>query len=267
MTQKPRILIAINSLVSTVQTAYSNHIQFFYRLGRDPLYQNWDFVLFNPARMSIDRMRNMAARTALENDCQYLLFLDDDVLVPIDGLQKLLSAAADIASGHVIVRGYPFENMFFKYNKEQTQLPHMKEEDLPPGDIFDVDAVGFSFTLIDVNLLKKLPSPFFVTGLTNTEDIYFCLKAKHYFPETTIKVNQTITCAHILWSEMINKDNRDAYKTYFLSVNPSIGEEEENKKQAQEDRGQIYYDSIISQLDKKDELALDESFETEETIG
>lgn len=235
-----RILVGINSLVSTTQPAYSNHMQFFFRLGRS--HPDIDFILFNPSRMSIDRMRNTCAKIAIEQDCDYLLFLDDDVLIPIDALAQLLRTGGDVVAGNVIIRGYPFENMFFEYSNEKTDLKPMTEESyLAQPPIFNVDAVGFSLCLIKVDILRQLPAPFFVTGLTNTEDIYFCLKAKKYFPSLTMYVIKDLTCAHILWSETISSENKQLYKSYYESQNPDCLKKD---PELEDDRGDIYYDMI-----------------------
>ena len=50
----------------------------------------------------------------MDQEAEYLLFLDDDVLVPMDGLQKLMDCNSDIAAGNVCIRGYPFDYMFFE---------------------------------------------------------------------------------------------------------------------------------------------------------
>lgn len=257
-----RILVAINSLVTTTHPAYSNHIQFFFRLGRS--YTDIDFILFNPSRMSIDRMRNAAAVTAIQQECDGLLFLDDDVLVPINGLKKLLVADADVAAGNVIIRGYPFENMWFKYtDAEKKDMRPMPDANLPetPG-LIDVDAVGFSFCLIKVDALRKLPAPFFVTGLTNTEDIYFCLKLKDAFPEAIIKVDTSLGCAHILWNETISSANKLEYKKYYETQNMDQAEEQRIKLESSslpprktDDRGLSYYGEmkdLVTNLDIKD---------------
>lgn len=212
------IVLGINSLVATRHIAYSNHIQLMFRLGRN--YPH-NFILHNPSRMSIDRFRNMTAQTALENDADYVLFLDDDVLVPFDCLTKLLAMDADIASADVCVRGYPFNHMLFRKGRTKSTrggLYPMAKLPSPRG-VIDVDAVGCSLTLIKTSLFKKVPPPFFVTGpTTNTEDIYFCCKARHVDPETTIKADTSIICQHILWEESIGSNNKAAFKRYHEAL-------------------------------------------------
>ena len=239
-----KIFVGINSLTNTTYEAYTNHIQLFYRFGRD--YPHIQFGLVNPARMSIDRMRNLAAKTVLETGADYLLFLDDDVLVEGDGLQKLIDCNADIACGPVPIRGYPFDWMVFK--KKGQNLFSMKE--LPNKGIVPVDAVGFSFCLIKADLLRRIPTnagqPFFVTGLNNTEDIYFCVRARQADPNCSIVVECSQLCGHILWPEVMNSRNRDHYKRYWEKCNPSaVKQSKENDPRTKKhDRGINYLEMV-----------------------
>lgn len=227
--EKRKIVVGINSLVSTTQLAYSNHIQFFFRLGRN--YPEIDFILVNPARMSIDRMRNLCANTALEYNADYILFLDDDVLVPVDGLSPLLSADVDVVAGDVLIRGYPFNHMAFRFPLISDRFD-LEGKNLKPitsfegdGDVVEVDAVGFSFCLLKVSTLKRVEPPWFLTGPRNTEDIYYCVKMKRDVPDATIKVCTQVECAHILWAETIAASNRTNYRQYMEQQFGVISEE------------------------------------------
>lgn len=220
-TKKPIIVLGINSLTVSQYPAYSNHIQVMYRLGRQ--YTEYDFCLVNPPRMTIDRMRNMAAEVAMSVEAKYLCFIDDDVLLPMNqqpeasfsGLQKLIDLDADIAAGDVIIRGYPFNHMLFKYtDKTRTGLEQIKRLPRERGPM-PVDAVGFSFALIKVDLLRELEPPYFITGVSNTEDIYFCVKARDKFPDCKIMADTSVVCGHILWPEIIDSFNKANYTKYW----------------------------------------------------
>jgi hypothetical protein len=165
----------------------------------------------------------MTAKVALENNFDYILFVDDDVIVPLDCLDKLIAADADIAAGWTIIRGWPFENMFFKYDDKGGLLKYAGNEGdfvLNDKGLIECDAVGFSCCLIKVDLLRKMPPAYFVTGTHNTEDIYFCMKARQYAPDCKIVVDPTVKTAHIVGVETITPDNRDAYKTFYSSLYP-----------------------------------------------
>lgn len=259
--RKLKIVVGINSLVSTTQPAYSNHIQFFFRLGRN--HPDIDFILVNPSRMGIDRMRNLCAKTALETDADYILFLDDDVLIPFSSLRYLLEANSDIVAGDVLIRGYPFNHMAFRYpyikerydleGKNLKAIEAWKSEEI--SSVVDVDAVGFSLCLLKMSLLKKIPEPWFLTGPRNTEDIYYCMKARMYDPQCTIKIDTRIECAHILWSETITTSNRSNYCEYMEKqfgvkrespIDEALPQSQQPKIKAIAPAGKIeYHDAVV----------------------
>lgn len=232
------IMVGVNTLTAIDQSAYSNHCQFWFRLGRN--YPNIQFGLHNPRRSSIDRMRNHTAKLAISSGFDYVMFLDDDVLVPPhDSLQKMVDADKDVVAAHTIIRGHPFHNMFFKDNEKKDGLSYY--DDPPEGvDLVECAAVGFSFVLIKTSLLEKVPPPYFVTGMHNTEDVYFCLKAKHHVPDCSIFVDMSIPTGHILGSEIMAPDNRKAYKEYYEIAFPNNIDNPEGHG----DRGESYLKSI-----------------------
>lgn len=245
-----KIVVGTNSLTESQYPAYTNHCQFWFRLGRS--YPHIDFIFNNPARMSIDRMRNMTAKVALSIDADYILFLDDDVIVnPNYGLKQLLDCRADIAAGRVCVRGYPFNYMSFQLDRRKDLIMDTK---LPRKGIVDRDAVGFSFALIKTKLLRDMEEPYFITGLNSTEDVYFCVKARSAKPKCTIKVNCACDCGHILWPEIISEVNRDAYTRYFVEINklkPVVTEARKTLRVATD----ISYETAVKQDMKRMEVA------------
>ena len=210
-----RIIVGTNSLTESQYPAYTNHCQFWFRLGRS--YPKTEFIFSNPARMSIDRMRNMTAKVALQAQADYILFLDDDVIVPPNkGLQQLLDCDADVASGKICVRGYPFDYMSFYEDKKGGLSMDTK---LPKKGIVDREAVGFSFALLKTSFLKRMQEPYFITGINHTEDVYYCMRAKQIDPKCKIRVNCECECGHILWPEVIHEGNRESYTKYFKQIN------------------------------------------------
>jgi hypothetical protein len=150
----------------------------------------------------------------------------------------MIAANADIIAGWTLVRGYPFPNMFYKFNKDGG-LESYNEPKVEDDGLIECDAVGFSYCLIKCSLLRNINPPFFVTGSHNTEDIYFCMKAKSYDPKTRIVVDPSIKTFHILGPEMIGPDNKDAYKTYIEKVSPELV-----IKESPQDRGDEYLEMV-----------------------
>ncbi len=236
---KKKIVICTNSLTAAHYEAYANHNQFWFKLGQE--FPDYQFIKVNPSRMSIDRCRNLAAAVAIEYNCDYILWLDDDVIVPLDGFRKLLNACekgAHCAAGNVIIRGYPFDYMAFSYTgewgtsnltpiKEIVKIDKYASNGMLLWDdslwVQQVGAVGFSFCLIDVESLKLLEKPYFVTAPNHTEDVYYCLRLYDKLKEKAkIVVDWSVECQHLLWMEPMAHGSRLAYKEYFEKVNPHV---------------------------------------------
>lgn len=228
------ITTLVNALSNVNRSIYSNHIRFFvYTAKTDP---SIEFDFFTPNRMAIDTARNTTAKIALETESDYVLFIDDDVLIPKDALFQLLKADKDIVAGNVVIRGYPFNEMAFKYVEQHkltfyNDLPlaepckqaHINFDmecddcyEAPLQPLVEVGAVGFSCCLIKTSILKQMEPPYFVTGLNHTEDIYFCVKCRELTPIPTIWLNNFVQCGHVLDGEPVEwatrRKMRDFYK-------------------------------------------------------
>lgn len=243
--KKLKIMVGVNTLTSVQRAAYSNHCQFWFRLGRN--YPNIQFAMNHPYRQSIDRMRNQTAEIALQNEMDYVLFLDDDVLVsPIqESLAMLIEADADIAAGWTIIRGYPFENMFFKDDGKGGLIkPDTKDLVIEENGLIKCDAIGFSFCLIKCSLLKKIPPPFFVTGTTFTEDVFFCRKARELFPDTSIVVHSGIKTGHLMDAEPVHPLNSLQLRKFYDETYPELVAKEPEPMTKREDD---YVESILAE--------------------
>tara|TARA_R110000822_G_scaffold3867_3_gene16466 strand:- start:1061 stop:1906 length:846 start_codon:yes stop_codon:yes gene_type:complete len=244
---KPEVLIACNTLTGIHGEIYHNHARLFYCLGRD--YPKFDFKQFFARRLSIDRFRNMAAKLAIQQGCKYLMFIDDDMKLPHDSFGKLEAAMRQgygIVSAFTYIRGYPFEIMSFKYEDPKAKprrLINLTNEDLPSplGPVVPVEAIGTAVCIISVDVLRKTPGPWFVTGPHHTEDIYFCIKAKEYNPKLKIGMHTGISTGHLLDPECITDGTRDALLKYHEAfMDPFQVEMAKNK-----DRGQAYVEQNV----------------------
>lgn len=216
---KLRVVLGINSLTESQWPAYNTQMQLMNRLGRS--HPDMDLLFVNPSRTGIDSMRNTAATLCVKGKFDYVLFVDDDVLPPPDTLARLIACDSDIAAGSVVIRGYPFDYMCFRYTEDKKNMRALAEYDKLSGPIQGMDAVGFSCCLIKRELIEKVEPPYFITGVNHTEDVYFCIKARKAFPHCTIVVDTQLVCGHILWPEVISSENRDLYKDYYEKLHPS----------------------------------------------
>ena len=121
-----KILVGVNVLTSVESGPYGNHCKFWYELGKLQKDLFLEPIFMTPPRMSIDRMRNECARIALYNECDYLMFIDDDVILPPNCFETLLTRFdpnVGLVAGLVHIRSYPFKPMIFKkYRDEQDRI-------------------------------------------------------------------------------------------------------------------------------------------------
>lgn len=210
-----RVFILVNTLHSINANVYANHVHMIGHAAKH--IPGLEFRFWAPHRMSIDNARNSAAKYAMELDCDYILFLDDDVQIPPESLKMLIEADKDIIAGLVMIRGYPFHVMAFQWGDKKDEdtgknvralnyfdklaqerlidkrywIPEAKLKVRRPGlhkrkwsklpmrltPLQPCAALGFSLCLIKTDVLKAMEEPYFLTSRSHTEDVYFCMKA------------------------------------------------------------------------------------------
>ena len=238
-----KILIGCNILTSIDGIAYPSHCQNWYNWGR--YLTDYDFLFYAPRRSSIDNMRNTSARLAMENECEYLFFYDDDCLFPVGTLAKLIAHDKDIVAGLTFIRAYPFEPMVFTYkgaDKNGNGILEYDKQIIKETALYPCNAVGFSCVLIKTSLLKKMSPPFFVTGSQTTEDVYFCVRVQKELG-IPIFCDPTIEVTHIIDRYAVNKSNRAQIRDFEEDV-LKVNEGRENLG----DRGQEYIDACREKL-------------------
>ena len=162
-----KLLIA-TVLYNVHPIVYSSQLSMIYRTGKN--LPHWEMIFFSPVRMPIDAARNQAVQHALQLECDYLFFYDDDMYLHPDVIERLLNRMND--KTHVImarcyIRGFPFHPMIFKYEiKDEKKEPFKVmnhyidyKSSVRKDGLVEVDAVGCACTMIDVKLLKMVPAP------------------------------------------------------------------------------------------------------------
>lgn len=225
-----KTLIGVNTLDQVNSFVYASHCAFFAKTKE--LYPNDEFIFFTPYRMAIDQMRNMAAKMALDSECDYLMFIDDDVAIQPHTYQHLREADKDLVMAITFVRGYPFPPMFFKASpivdfggvrRETLSFYDDWEDNVDSDGLVKCQAVGFSCVLIKTDLIKAIEPPYFVTGAKQTEDVYFCCKARNTLePEPSIYVDTTCPTSHFMMPDAVTLENVKRLREFY-SPNESIG--------------------------------------------
>ena len=134
------------------------------------------YILF-AKRSLIDRARNKMVEEAIRRDADYLLFIDDDNIVPQDMLQKLIEKDKDVIVPVIPRRGY---------NNEKTLVFDENHESLFPTEDQKIFSTGMGCCLIKREVFEPIFNetmgrPFQFRSVMNngklvemTEDVSFC---------------------------------------------------------------------------------------------
>ena len=128
----------------------------------------------------IVNQRDSLADMALEAGSTHILWLDSDMMFPVDTVQRLLSHAVPIVAGNYVTRQYPHKTVAY------TQLHDWRSYVVNRGntELIKVAAVGMGCMLVHTDVIRAMSKPRFQTTYipeTNDhmgEDFYFCQQAQ-----------------------------------------------------------------------------------------
>lgn len=116
--------------------------------------------------------RNYLIVKALNEKYDYLLLVDDDMILPPETLEVLLSRQKDIIGGIYYFRGFPPEKVIELFDKNI------------PNEPFICKSLGGGLILTKTSVFRKIKSPWFGTEVNNvgmtivSEDYSFADKAR-----------------------------------------------------------------------------------------
>lgn len=220
MTRKKKqlnVVIAIPTMGMVNFHTFDNYMEFFYNLGKmEEKNSAYKFHIWTSPRLLTAIAREELAARALEAKMDYILFMDDDMIVPKDIFERLIAHDVDIVGALAFTRlGDHLPVMYrYKVNKVKKgkdkvlryclQFHQIDDYDKQPPGLYECDAIGFGVVLLKVNILKKIPKPWFMAQMQLGEDIYFCNKAR----EMKIKVymDTSVKTAHVGNPEVITEE-------------------------------------------------------------
>lgn len=132
-------------------------------------------ILNNAKGASLAMNRNDLCQKALDHNCDYILFCDDDMRVPMGTLMFFLKRQVDIIAANCARREFPpsptakgFDDMMVYTRAASTGVEKVK-------------SVGTGIMMIHTSVFKDLPKPWFQEDALNRigEDVWFCNTARN----------------------------------------------------------------------------------------
>jgi hypothetical protein len=158
--------------------------------------------------------RNVACQDTIDENCDYLFFVDSDMDFPPNTLDRLKACDADIACTDMWARNWPSFRTVLRLSgaDEAGKSKCLPVPDWPTG-VEDIDVCGMACTLIKKSLLVRMKEkwpdqPWFWTA-EHGEDAMFCFKAKEL--GASLKCDFGIVAGHWGVARMAGQDyTRDA---------------------------------------------------------
>ncbi len=154
---------------------YHPHWKFsssLFRMQR-PL-DNW-FIIDAP-RAVVDQARNSIVEEAIKLEAHYILFLDDDHIIPSDLFYKLLSHQKDVVGALAFRRLPPYSPCIYDWetSPKNGNLMVRDRPDLIKKGLQKVDAIGFGAVLVKTEVFKKIGGPRWFKFDEVGEELTFC---------------------------------------------------------------------------------------------
>ena len=119
--------------------------------------------------------RNRIVQEALNNNSDYLLFIDADMVFSPDLLLRLLKHDVPFVNALAFRRIKPHYPCIFKWNEKEKcyeTVPYF-------GGLLEVDATGMPAVLIKMEIFKKMKQPwYYYEDHLFSSDLTFCRNAK-----------------------------------------------------------------------------------------
>lgn len=140
-----------------------------------------DSVMTVVSSAVISENRNHITKVMLDQKADYVLYLDDDHILPSNVVQRLLAADKDVISAHYIRRQPPFNPVLMEH--ELPDRSHTwKLLDPKESGIVSVAAVGAGCLLIKRKVIEALEPPYWTLGQINPaswgDDLDFCSRVR-----------------------------------------------------------------------------------------
>lgn len=149
---------------------------------------------------AVDQARTKAVEVFMASDSDYLMFVDSDIILPGDVIDKFVEADKDAVTGIYHYKSLQVPNSVV-YRVENNQFKAIPTAEIKP-ELFKVTACGFGCILMSRKLVRKVweqtnhvPFKFIQGKLDVSEDIYFCNEMEKAGFE--LWADGSVVCGHV----------------------------------------------------------------------
>lgn len=160
----------------------------------------------------IDRARNIMARSAIDSGSSHVLFIDHDMLIPPDALDRLLAHNLDVVGALYFCKQPPFTPVYVELGGRDG---FTMQETFKPG-LNKVGASGAGCLLVRVDALEKVNAHFqddqwFRINMPMGEDVWFGKRCSEVGIDSY--VDSDIQCGHV-GDYVTTIDDHQAYRKF-----------------------------------------------------
>jgi len=147
--------------------------------------------------------RERLAEQAMVCEADYLLFIDDDMICPVDMFERLYKRQKDIVGALAFTRYSPHKPVIFNLTEGYDEVAKKDYYistiyyNYPKNSLVECDAVGFGAVLINCKIFREMSKPWFVMNNNVGEDVQFCFDAKKsgfkVYMDTAVKLGHLST--------------------------------------------------------------------------
>jgi hypothetical protein len=156
----------------------------------------FDLVIINPRSSLIGTGRQMGVDIAVRRGCEYILFLDSDMVFPYNILERLYERGKAVVGASYVKRLLP------------TSWNHQELAGTPDlgSGLREVSRLPLGATLIDLSVFEYWEKPYFrceypqegpEAGMERGEDYYFCDQVKKGGDKVYLDADLSKSIGHI----------------------------------------------------------------------
>ena len=198
--------------VPTYETIYPDTLKSIYELDKCGNDVDFNFI----RGFGVANARNIIAKGAVDNGYDYVLMIDNDIVLPKDALINLLDISQSYLDRCVVV-GYCLRRLGeYNIRKETTaykygDINYLSEDAYKTSELLDLCRIGitkvlvrgsgFACALVHRSVLESMSYPYFkwvdyYDGSQLSEDLYFCERLNEL--SIPILLDPRVGCGHLM---------------------------------------------------------------------